>query len=105
MGITGLAAFPHRRSVRLLAGAVGLAPLIWVGAISPHLVHHLFEVGDEQACLMLAEADGLPCLISAPPTLLLPRTPQGWLSVHPRFSPSVHLPIAVRPRAPPSMPG
>src|SRR5262245_16304165 len=104
MGITGPAAFPNRWRTRLLASASGLALLVWVGAISPHLVHHLFETDAGQACPMLAEADGSLCLIIAPPSLVLPQVPQQWRPIHPRFYAPALFPITGQPRAPPSMP-
>jgi hypothetical protein len=74
MGITGPDTFPGRWRVRLLASALGLARFVWVGAISPHLVHHLFDENPGQVCLMFEEADGSPRLVITPPSLVLPRT-------------------------------
>jgi hypothetical protein len=103
MGITRPAVFPSRWYLRVVASALGLAMLVWVGAMSPHLVHHLFDEDHGQVCLMFEQADGFPCLVITPPSLVLPQTPQLWLPVDPLSYPPVHRTVAGSPRAPPSM--
>jgi hypothetical protein len=89
--------------LRGIASAVGLAMLVWVGAISPHLVHHLLDEDHGQACLMFEQADGSPCLLIAQPSLALPQIPQLSPPVHPLSYPPVRLTTTGSPRAPPSM--
>ena len=52
--------------------------LFWVGAMSPHLVHHLFDEEHGQACLMFEPDNCFPCLIGAQLSLILPQTPHPW---------------------------
>jgi hypothetical protein len=76
--------------------------LLWVGAMSPHLVHHLFDEDHEQVCLMFEQANTFPCLMVAQPSLVLPQVPPLRLAARPVFSPQVHLTTTASPRAPPS---
>jgi hypothetical protein len=96
--------FPSRWCLRLIASALGLALLVWVGAISPHLVHHLFDEDHGHVCLMFEAADGSPCLVITPPSPMLPSSPQLWRPIHPLSYLPVHLITTSSPRAPPSMP-
>ena len=90
-----------RRCMTVAAGGVALLMLLWVGAMSPHLVHHLFDEDHEQACLMSAQASTVPCLTVTQPSLVLPRTPPLRLLVLPVAYPWVQLTAIGFPRAPP----
>src|SRR6266508_2144393 len=102
MGIIRPAVLPSRWCVRVIASATGLAILLWVGALSPHLVHHLFDEDHGQACLMFEQANGSPCLMVAQPSLVQPQTPHLTPPIDPLSYLPVHLIAPYSPRAPPS---
>jgi hypothetical protein len=78
--------------------------LLWVGAMGPHLVHHLFDENHKQVCLMFEQANIFPSLMVAQPSLVLPQMPQRRRPARPVSSPLVQLTPTGSPRAPPSVP-
>jgi hypothetical protein len=86
-----------------LAAATALILLLWVGAMSPHLVHHLFDEALAQTCPMSEEAGQFPCLLVMPPSLALPNTPQLGFPALPVLSPPKPCTVNGLSRAPPSM--
>jgi hypothetical protein len=88
--------------LRTMAGVVALLLLLWMAAMSPHLVHHLSEAGHGQTCLLSAQGSSCPTLMAAEPSLKLTLEIQAGPSDLPTTSPHVHLAVTGRPRAPPS---
>jgi hypothetical protein len=86
-----------------LAAATALILLLWVGAMSPHLVHHLFDVDEAlaQTCLMSEQAGQFPCLVVMQPSLALPNTPQLAFPALPVLSPLKPCAVNGLSRAPP----
>ena len=91
--------------LRTLAAATALILLLWVGAMSPHLVHHLFDVDEAlaQTCLMSEQAGQFPCLVVTQPSLALPNTPQLAFPALPVWSPPTPCAANGLSRAPPSI--
>jgi hypothetical protein len=104
MRITRLALFQYRWFLQTAASTTALLMLSWVGAMSPHLVHHLFDENQEQVCLMFEQANIFPCLMVAQPSLVRPQMPQLRLPARPVSYPLVRLTTTGSPRAPPSVP-
>jgi hypothetical protein len=104
MRITRSAVFQYRWFLRTAAGAAALMILLWVGAMGPHLVHHLFDEHHKQVCLMFEQANIFPSLMVAQPSLVLPQMPQRRRPARPVSSPLVQLTPTGSPRAPPSVP-
>jgi hypothetical protein len=92
--------WPLRR-LRAMAGVVALLILVWMGAMSPHLVHHLADAGHEQTCLLSVQGSSCPTLMAAVPSLGPTQAVQGAPPAPPTTSPQVHLAVTGRPRAPP----
>jgi hypothetical protein len=93
--------FQDRCFARSIAGAGALMMLLWVGAMSPHLVHHLFDEDHAQVCLMSEQAGQFPGLMVVQPSLALPPTPPLGFPVLPLFSPREHRTATSLSRAPP----
>jgi hypothetical protein len=89
----------YRRPLRACAGGVALLLLFWVGAMSPHLVHHLFDDDHGQVCLMSEQANTSPGL-----PLILPQTPQLWVPSLLIAFPQAPRAAISSARAPPSLP-
>ena len=90
--------------LRGLAAATALILLLWVGAMSPHLVHHLFDENQAQTCPMSAQAGQFPYFIGMQPSLALPNTPQLGLPTLPVLSPPKPCTVNGLSRAPPFLP-
>jgi hypothetical protein len=94
----------YRRPLRACAGGVALLLLFWVGAMSPHLVHHLFDDDHGQVCLMSEQANTSPGLPLIQPRLVLPQTPQLWFPSLLIAFPQAPRAAISSARAPPSLP-
>jgi hypothetical protein len=94
---------PSRGLPRTIAGGIAFLVVLWVGAMSPHFVHHLFDIGQVQDCLIAAQATHVPSLVVPSPRLVLPQTMRQALPACPVFFPQVDRPTTNHPRAPPSV--
>jgi hypothetical protein len=101
MQITTSAMRQYGWVLRSIAAATALIILLWVGAISPHLVHHLFDEDQAQFCLMSAQAGHFPWLIGMQPSLALLNTLQLGFPVLPVWFPPKPYTISSLSRAPP----
>jgi hypothetical protein len=93
----------YRRLPRAVAGGLVLLLLLWVGAMSPHLVHHLFDEDHGPVCLMSEQGNSAPGLPIVQPKLVLPQTPQPWFPSLPIAAPQTSHATIASPRAPPSL--
>jgi hypothetical protein len=91
----------YRWVLRSLAAATALTILLWVGAISPHLVHHLFDEDQAQLCLLAMQASQSPGLLVMQPSPILLNTPQLGSPVLPVVPPPTHCTVNSLSRAPP----
>lgn len=94
----------YYRYLRLVSAGVALLILLWVGAMSPHLVHHLFEAGHEPVCLLFEQANSTPCLVVVQPCLVIPQTLHHKLPTLPTILQSAPCVTVGSPRAPPPIP-
>jgi hypothetical protein len=88
--------------MRAVAGSIALLMLLWVGAISPHLVHHLADADHGQVCLLSVQASHFPSLIEAGPSLVLAQVTQAWPPDPAADCLWVHIAVTGLPRAPPA---
>jgi hypothetical protein len=95
----------YRWVLRILAVATALIVLLWVGAMGPHLVHHLFDEDQPQVCLIFAQASHFPCLIEVQPSLALLDMPRLGFPVLPGLSPQKYCTVNGLSRAPPFLRG
>jgi hypothetical protein len=94
----------YRPLLPAIAGGLALLLLFWVGAMSPHLVHHLFDEDHGAVCLMSGQASSSPGLPIVQPRLVPPQTPRPWLPSLPIAAPQPYRVVVGSPRAPPSLP-
>ena len=76
--------------------------LLWVGAMSPHLVHHLADADHGPACLLSVQASHVPSLVAAGPSLTLALVTQALPHDPVVDCLRVDVPGTGRPRAPPT---
>jgi hypothetical protein len=88
--------------LRTIAAGTALLILLWVGAMSPHLVHHLADADHGQVCLLSVQASHFPSLIDAGPSLVLVQVTQAWSPDLVADCLRVHLAVTGLPRAPPT---
>jgi hypothetical protein len=88
--------------MRAVAGSIALLMLLWVGAISPHLVHHLADADHGQVCLLSVQASHFPSLIEAGPSLVRAQVTQAWPPDPAADCLWVHIAVPGLPRAPPA---
>ena len=92
-----------RRPLPAVAGGLALLLLLWVGAMSPHLVHHLFDEEHGPVCLMSEQGNSSAGLPMLQPALALPQTPQPWFPSTPIAAPQTSRAGIATPRAPPPL--
>ena len=93
----------YRRLLPAVAGGLALLLMLWVGAMSPHLVHHLFDEDHGPVCLMSEQGNSSPGLPILQSTLVLPQTPQPWFPSPPIAAPQTSRAGIASPRAPPCL--
>ncbi|MBI3326804.1 MAG: hypothetical protein HYZ81_08895, partial [Nitrospinae bacterium] len=100
--IAGSALLAYRWRKRASAVGTALLILLVVGAMGPHVVHHLFDADHGQTCLLSTQASHFPPLAAAGPSVVLAQAIERWKPSLPASRPQVHLAINGLPRAPPS---
>jgi hypothetical protein len=88
--------------MQAVAGSIALLMLLWVGAISPHLVHHLADADHGQICLLSVQASHVPSLLEAGPSPMLAQVAQAWPPDPAADCLWVHIAVTGLPRAPPT---
>jgi hypothetical protein len=100
--VTGSGLYRGLLGMQAVAGGIALLMLLWVGAMSPHLVHHLADADHGQVCLLSVQASHLPSLIDAGPSLMLVQVRQAWPPDPAADCLQVHIAVTGLPRAPPA---
>lgn len=88
--------------LRAIAAGTALLILLWVGAMGPHLVHHLADADHGHVCLLSVQASHFPSLIDAGPSLVLAQVTQTWPPDLAADCLRVHIAVTGLPRAPPT---
>jgi putative copper export protein len=86
MGTTRPALFQDRWLLRTVASAAALMMLLWVGAMSPHLVHHLFDEDHMLASALWGGGLITLCTVMLPGVVKLPERRRLTAEVARRFS-------------------
>jgi hypothetical protein len=101
-GLAGSGLCQGLLGLRVIAAGTALLILLWVGAIGPHLVHHLADADHGQVCLLSVQASHFPSLIEAGPSLVLVQVTQIWPLDLAADCLRVHIAVTDLPRAPPT---